>query len=71
MTGQDKDEQIEAFSPVTYTNIFQTTSILGKVKMTSEIDVFQPKFGPSMTASQISKPVSRNTLSILKQSLPS
>jgi hypothetical protein len=43
---------------------------LGKVQMTAEIDVFTPQFGPILTASQISKPVSRNTLSILKQSLP-
>ena len=46
------------------------TSSMGRVKLSQKEDMHALKLGPALTASMISMPVSKNALSLLKQSLP-
>ena len=46
------------------------TSSMARVKLTKTDDIHAPKLGPTLTASMISAPLSKSSLSILKQSLP-
>jgi hypothetical protein len=46
------------------------TSSMGRVKLSQKEDMHALKLGPALTSSMISMPVSKNALSLLKQSLP-
>ena len=46
------------------------TSSMAKVKLRAKENIHVPKLGPSLTATMIGNPISKSSLSILKQSLP-
>lgn len=74
LDGDDEDRKLNEKPEVITTShpaeMSLMTSSMGRVKLSQKEDMHALKLGPAMTASMISMPVSKNSLSLLKQSLP-